>query len=56
MLATAAFAWYVTNLANYNVMYGSVGAVIALLVWMYVLAVVALIGCEVNAERERSRG
>ncbi len=50
---TVLFAWYVRNIANYNVMYGSIGAVIALLVWMYVLAVVALLGCEYNAERER---
>jgi membrane protein len=35
-------------------MYGSVGASIALLVWMYVLAIVALIGCEFNAEYERA--
>jgi membrane protein len=53
LLATVAFAWYVRNIANYNVMYGSVGAVIAMLVWMYVLSVIALIGCEYNAEHER---
>ncbi|MCZ2147753.1 MAG: YihY/virulence factor BrkB family protein [Bryobacterales bacterium] len=53
LAVTILFAWYVRNIANYNVMYGSVGAVIALLVWMYVLAVVALLGCEYNAERER---
>ena len=41
-------------MANYNVMYGSIGAGIALLVWMYVMAVVALLGCEFNAEYERS--
>jgi membrane protein len=51
--ATLVFGWYVRNIANYNVMYGSVGAVVALLVWMYVLAVVALVGCEYNAEGER---
>ena len=45
--------WYVRNIASYNVLYGSVGAAIALLVWMYVLAAVALIGCEFNAEYER---
>jgi membrane protein len=55
LLITLAFAWYVRNIANYNVLYGSIGAVIALLVWMYLLAVVALFGCEVNAERERLR-
>jgi len=52
--ATAGFAWYVRNIGNYNVMYGSVGAGIALLVWMYLMAVIALIGCEFNAEYERA--
>jgi membrane protein len=52
-LTTGGFAWYVRNIANYNVMYGSIGAVIALLVWMYLLAVIALLGCEFNAESER---
>ncbi len=37
-------------------MYGSVGAGIALLVWMYLMAVIALIGCEFNAEYERAAG
>jgi membrane protein len=50
-VTTTAFAWYVRNIANYNVLYGSVGAVIALLVWMYLLSVIALIGCEYNAQR-----
>ena len=52
---TTAFAWYVENIAQYNVLYGSVGAAIALLVWMYLLSVIAIIGCEYNAERERLR-
>jgi membrane protein len=54
LLATAGFAWYVRNIGHYNVMYGSVGAGIALLVWMYLMAVIALIGCEFNAEYERA--
>jgi membrane protein len=54
LLATSGFGWYVRNIAHYNVMYGSVGAGIALLVWMYLMAVIALIGCEFNAEYERS--
>jgi len=37
-------------------MYGSIGAGIALLVWMYLMALIALIGCEFNAEYERSVG
>lgn len=52
-LVTTAFAWYVRNMANYNVLYGSIGAVVALLVWLYLLSVIALLGCEYNAARER---
>jgi membrane protein len=53
LLVTSAFAWYVRNIANYAVLYGSIGAVIALLVWMYLGAVISLVGCEYNAVRER---
>ena len=53
MLATNGFGWYVRHMAHYNVMYGSVGASIALLVWMYLIAAIALVGCEFNAEFER---
>lgn len=53
MLATNGFGWYVRHVAHYNVMYGSIGASIALLVWMYLVAAIALLGCEFNAEYER---
>jgi membrane protein len=53
MLATIGFGWYVRNMAHYNVVYGSIGASIALLVWMYLVAAIALLGCEFNAEYER---
>ena len=53
LLATLGFAWYVRNITNYNVLYGSVGTSIALLSWMYLLAAIALFGCEFNAEAER---
>jgi len=55
LLATLGFGWYVKHVTNYNVLYGSVGTSIALLSWMYILAAIALIGCEFNAEIERSR-
>ncbi len=54
MLATLVFAWYVRNITNYNVLYGSVGTSIALLVWMYLLAAIVLFGCAFNAEIERT--
>ena len=53
LLATVVFGWYVRNITNYNVLYGSVGTSIALLIWMYLLAAIALFGCEFNAEYER---
>jgi membrane protein len=53
LIATLVFGWYVRHVADYNFLYGSVGAGLALLVWMYVLAVITLFGCEFNAVRER---
>ena len=53
LLGTVVFGWYVRNITNYNVLYGSVGTSIALLIWMYLLAAIALFGCEFNAEQER---
>jgi membrane protein len=53
LLATSGFAWYVRHIGHYNLMYGSVGAGIALLVWMYLVSAIALVGCEFNAEYER---
>ena len=54
-LATLGFAWYVRNIATYNIMYGSIGAAIALLIWMYLLSLIALFGCAYNAEAEKLR-
>jgi membrane protein len=51
LAATSGFGWYVTNVATYNVLYGGLGAVVTFLVWTYVLAVIALVGCEFNARR-----
>ena len=51
MAATTGFAWYVRNIATYNVLYGSIGAVVTFLVWAWVLSIIALVGCEFNAHR-----
>jgi membrane protein len=56
LAATSGFAWYARHIANYNVFYGSIATVIVLLVWMYVLAIIAFIGCEFNAEWEKANG
>jgi membrane protein len=48
-VSTIAFGWYVTKHANYAVIYGSLAAVIALLVWLYLVSIVVLIGADFNA-------
>ncbi len=48
-LATAMFGWYLQNYADYGIIYGSLGAAIALLVWMYMISLVILVGAEFNA-------
>lgn len=49
LLATLLFAWYMNHFATYNVIYGSLGTAIALLVWMYVVSAIVLVGAEFNA-------
>jgi len=49
LLSTAFFGWYLQHYADYSVIYGSLGAGIALLVWMYLISLVVLIGAEFNA-------
>lgn len=53
LASTAGFAWYVGHLAHYSVFYGSISAVAVLIIWLYLIACIALVGCEFNAERER---
>lgn len=48
-IAKLAFAWYLTNMALLNFVYGSVGAVIALMIWGYITAVILLGGAEMAA-------
>jgi membrane protein len=48
-LATLIFGWYVTRFANYSEIYGSLGAGIALLFWLYLISLSILCGAEFNA-------
>ena len=43
------FSYYVTNFGSYNKVYGSIGALIALMVWIQLLTIVLLYGYEINA-------
>lgn len=55
---SVAFSLYLSNFGNYNEIYGSIGAVIALLMWFYISAWVVLLGGSLNAAiaRRKARG
>ena len=55
LVASGLFALYVAFFGNYNKVYGSLGAVIIFLVWMWLSNVAILLGAEFNAELERER-
>jgi membrane protein len=46
------FSWYVANFGSYNETYGSLGAVIGFMTWIWLSSVVVLLGAEINAEVE----
>ena len=52
LLGSVAFSIYVSNFADYNETFGSLGAVVILLFWLYVSAFVVCLGAELNAELE----
>ncbi|MDP3417400.1 MAG: YihY/virulence factor BrkB family protein [Falsiroseomonas sp.] len=52
LAASAGFSWYVANFGNYNETYGSLGAVIGFMTWIWISAIVILLGAELNAEME----
>jgi membrane protein len=52
LIASAGFSFYVSHIANYDRTYGSLGAVIVLLFWLYITFYIVLLGAEINAELE----
>jgi membrane protein len=46
------FSWYVTNFGNYNETYGSLGAALGFMTWIWLSSTVVLVGAELDAEME----
>lgn len=52
VLGSLAFSWYVSHFGSYDKTYGSLGAAVGFMTWMWLSAAVVLVGAEVNAEME----
>jgi membrane protein len=52
IVGSALLSWYLSNFANYSVTYGSLGAAIGLMMWMWMSAIIVLFGVELNSEIE----
>ena len=53
LIASVMFSVYVSNFGSYNETYGSVGAVVVLMMWFFISSFVILLGAEINSEMER---
>jgi membrane protein len=52
LVVSLLFSWYVANFGSYNETYGSLGAVIGFMTWIWISSIVVLLGAEINAEME----
>jgi membrane protein len=56
IIGSTALSWYLSNFGNYSATYGSLGAAIGLMMWMWMSAIIVLCGAELNSEIERQSG
>lgn len=49
MIVSIGFSFYVENFANYSIIYGALGTVIILMVWLYMTSLILILGAELNA-------
>jgi len=52
IVGSSLFSWYLSNFGNYSATYGSLGAAIGLMMWMWMSAIIVLCGAELNSEIE----
>lgn len=56
LVVSMGFSWYVANFGHYERTYGSLGAVVGFMIWLWLSSIVILVGAEVNAEIEAEAG
>lgn len=56
LIISMGFSFYVENVSNYSLLYGSIGAIIVLLLWLYFASITILMGAEFNRALARVRG
>jgi membrane protein len=56
IVGSTLLSWYLSNFGNYNATYGSLGAAIGLMTWMWMSAIIMLCGAELNSEIEHQTG
>ncbi len=52
LAVSSLFSWYLANFANYNATYGALGAVVGMMMWMWLSTIVVLVGAALNSELE----
>jgi len=55
ILITHLFSYYFTNFASYNKLYGSIGTIIAFMIWIYLISIIILLGFEINASVDEAK-
>lgn len=50
IIVSTAFSYYVNNISNYSRLYGSLGAVFVLMIWLYLTSIILILGAEINSE------
>ncbi len=53
LLVSVLFSWYVSNFGNYNATYGSLGALVGFMTWIWISSLVVLVGAQLDAELEK---
>lgn len=55
IITSILFAWYINNFGRYNKLYGSIGSIIVILIWIYYNSIMLLIGFELDASIEGAK-